>query len=172
MLYTIFQCKFSHGSDFVIWRLSFENIWSGHHQASFFSVNSVVTVILSSEDYLLKIYDMVITSNLHPHGSKLVHMDFAESVQLSSDLGPKSGLDWCRKICIIWNWTLDLMVPRLHGSQFKGQCNWPFHQMGLEITCATYMMTTSCLPYMEGDVVLPQFKPMFLWKINIAWEVK
>ena len=36
----------------------FENIWYGHHQASFFSGNSTVTVIMSSEHYILKIYDM------------------------------------------------------------------------------------------------------------------
>ena len=55
----IFQCEFSCDSHHVIWRLHFENIWYGHHQASFFSANSVVTVIMSSEDYILKIYDMV-----------------------------------------------------------------------------------------------------------------
>jgi len=34
-----------------------------HHQASFFSVNSVVTVIMSSEDYILNIYDMIINKH-------------------------------------------------------------------------------------------------------------
>jgi hypothetical protein len=60
VLHTIFQCEFSCDSDYVIRRLYFENIWYGHHQASFFSVNSVMTVIMSSRDYILKIYDMVI----------------------------------------------------------------------------------------------------------------
>ena len=55
----IFRCEFS--SDYVICRLYFDNIWYGHHQASFFSVNSAVTVIMSSRDYILTIYDMVIT---------------------------------------------------------------------------------------------------------------
>jgi hypothetical protein len=50
----IFQCKFSHDHDYVI-------RWYGHHQASFFSGNSVMTVIMLSRDYFLKIYDMVIT---------------------------------------------------------------------------------------------------------------
>ena len=57
----IFQCEFSCDNDPVIWRLHFENMWYSHHQASFFNVNSVVTVILSSDNYILKIYDMVIT---------------------------------------------------------------------------------------------------------------
>ena len=57
----VFRCEFSRDSDYVIWRLYFDNIWYGHHQASFFSVNSVVTVIMSSGDYILTIYDMVIT---------------------------------------------------------------------------------------------------------------
>jgi len=57
----IFPCKFSCDSDYVIRRLYFENIWYGHHQASFFHVNSVVTVIISLGDYIWKIYDMVIT---------------------------------------------------------------------------------------------------------------
>ena len=61
VLYTIFQCEFSCDSDYVIRRLYFENIWHGHHQALFFSVNSVVIVIMSSGDYILKIYNMVIT---------------------------------------------------------------------------------------------------------------
>ena len=34
-----------------------------HHQASFLSVNSVVTVIMSSEDYILNIYDMIINKH-------------------------------------------------------------------------------------------------------------
>src|SRR6267154_2753508 len=34
-----------------------------HHQASFFIVNSVVTVIMSSEDYILNIYDMIINKH-------------------------------------------------------------------------------------------------------------
>ena len=53
-LYTIFQCEFNCNSDYVIWTLHFENIWYGHHQASFFSVNSAVTVIMSSRHYILK----------------------------------------------------------------------------------------------------------------------
>jgi len=53
-----FQCEFSWDSDYVISRLHFENIWYGHHQTLFFSVNSVVTVIVSSGGYILKIYDM------------------------------------------------------------------------------------------------------------------
>ena len=57
----IFQCEFSRDSHCVIWRLHFENIWYGHHLASFFNVNSVMTVIMSFEDYILKIYDIVIT---------------------------------------------------------------------------------------------------------------
>ena len=57
----IFQCEFSCDSHGVIRRLHFGNIWYGHHQASFFSANSVMTVIVSSKDYILKIYDMVIT---------------------------------------------------------------------------------------------------------------
>jgi len=57
----VFQCEFSWDSDYVISRLHFENIWYGHHQTLFFSVNSVVTVIVSSGGYILKIYDMVIT---------------------------------------------------------------------------------------------------------------
>ena len=57
----IFWCEFSHDSDYVIRRLYFDNIWYGHHQASFFGVNSAMTVIMSSRDYILTIYDMVIT---------------------------------------------------------------------------------------------------------------
>ena len=57
-LYTIFQCEFNCNSDYVIRTLHFENIWYGHHQASFFGVNSTVTVIMSSGHYILKIYDM------------------------------------------------------------------------------------------------------------------
>jgi hypothetical protein len=56
----IFPCEFSCDSDYVIRRLYFENIWYGHHQASFFRANSVVTVIISSKHYILKIYDMAI----------------------------------------------------------------------------------------------------------------
>ena len=57
----VFQCEFSWDSDYVISRLHFENIWYGHHQTLFFSVNSVVSVIVSSGGYILKMYDMVIT---------------------------------------------------------------------------------------------------------------
>ena len=57
----IFQCKFYCDSDYVIWRLYFENIWYGYDQTSFSSVNSAITVIMSPRDYILKIYDMVIT---------------------------------------------------------------------------------------------------------------
>ena len=32
----------------------FENIWYGHHQASFFSVNSAVRVIMSSRHYIFE----------------------------------------------------------------------------------------------------------------------
>ena len=56
----IFRWEFSCDGDYVICRLYFENIWYGHHQASCFGGNSVVTVIMSSEDYILKIYDMAI----------------------------------------------------------------------------------------------------------------
>ena len=55
-----FWCKFSHNSDFVIQRPYFANVWYGCQQTSSFSVNSVLTVIMSSEDYILKIYDRVI----------------------------------------------------------------------------------------------------------------
>ena len=57
----IFRCEFSRDSDYVIRRLYFDNIWYSHQQASFFGVNSAVTVIMSSRDYILIIYDMVIT---------------------------------------------------------------------------------------------------------------
>ena len=56
----IFWCEFSCNHDYVIRWLHFDNIWYGHHQASFFSANSAVTVIISSEDYVFPIYDMVI----------------------------------------------------------------------------------------------------------------
>ena len=59
----IFWWEFSHDSDSVIWRLYFDNIWYSHHQASFFSENSVVMVILSFENYILITYDMVITKH-------------------------------------------------------------------------------------------------------------
>ena len=59
----IFRWEFSREGDYVIQRLHFDNIWYGHHQASFFSENSVVKVIMSSEDYILIIYDMVITKH-------------------------------------------------------------------------------------------------------------
>ena len=88
----IFQCEFSYDHDHIFWKLYFKNIWYGyhqisffsmnsvitviilsedyilkymicHHQASFFSVNSVVTVIMSSEDYILNIYDMIINKH-------------------------------------------------------------------------------------------------------------
>jgi len=62
----VFQCEFSCDSDCVLWKLYFENIWHSHHQALFFSVNSVVTVIMSSGDYILKIYSMVITRHHFP----------------------------------------------------------------------------------------------------------
>ena len=48
----IFQCKFNRNSDYVIWTLHFENIWYGHHQASFFSVNSAVMVMIPSRDII------------------------------------------------------------------------------------------------------------------------
>jgi hypothetical protein len=51
----IFQCKFSCDSDYVIWRPYFWNIWYGHHQASFFSANSAVIVIMSSGDNIFEI---------------------------------------------------------------------------------------------------------------------
>ena len=57
----IFRCEFSRDSDYVIRRLYFDNIWYGHHQASIFGVNSAMIVTMSSGDYILTIYDMVIT---------------------------------------------------------------------------------------------------------------
>ena len=62
-LYIIFQCESSGNSDYVIWRPYCHNIWYGHHQASFFSVNPTVTVIMSSRDHIVIIYDMVITKH-------------------------------------------------------------------------------------------------------------
>ena len=59
----IFWWEFSHDGDYVIWRLYFDNIWYGHHLASFFSENSVVMVTVSSRDHILIIYDMVITKH-------------------------------------------------------------------------------------------------------------
>jgi len=60
---TVFQCEFSCDNDYVIRRLYFENIWYSHHQALFFSMNSIITVIVSSGGYILKICDMVITNH-------------------------------------------------------------------------------------------------------------
>ena len=57
----IFQWEFSCDGDSVICRLYFDNIWYGHHQTSFFGENSVMMVTMSSADYILIIYDMVIT---------------------------------------------------------------------------------------------------------------
>ena len=54
-LYINFQCEFSRDSDYVIRRPSFWNIWYGHHQASFFSANSAVIVIMSSRDHIFEI---------------------------------------------------------------------------------------------------------------------
>ena len=48
----IFQCEFNCNSDYVIQTLHFENIWYGHHQASFFSANSAVMVIMPSRDII------------------------------------------------------------------------------------------------------------------------
>ena len=44
----IFQCEFSCKGDYVIQALYIWKIWYGHHQASFFSANSTVRVIMSS----------------------------------------------------------------------------------------------------------------------------
>ena len=55
---TTFWHEFNCNSDYVIWTLHFENIWYGNHQASFFGVNSTITVFMSSKHYILKIYDM------------------------------------------------------------------------------------------------------------------
>jgi len=63
-LYIIFWCKFRYDGDYIIWRLYFENVSYGHHQTSFFSVNSIMTVIISFCDYILKIYNMIIIK--HP----------------------------------------------------------------------------------------------------------
>ena len=59
-LYIIFQYKSSGNSDYVIWRPYCHNIGYSHHQASFFHVNPVVMVIMSSGDHIVIIYDMVI----------------------------------------------------------------------------------------------------------------
>ena len=58
----IFWCESSGNGDYVIQRPHCHNIWYGHHQASFFSVNPTVTVIKSSGDHIVIIYDMVIFS--------------------------------------------------------------------------------------------------------------
>ena len=47
-------------SYYVIWRLYSRNIWYGHHQALFFILHLVV-IIMSSGDYVIIIYNMVIT---------------------------------------------------------------------------------------------------------------
>jgi hypothetical protein len=57
-----FWCKSNCNSDYVMWRRYCHNIWYGHHQTSFFGVNPTVTVIMSSGDYIVIIYDMVIFS--------------------------------------------------------------------------------------------------------------
>src|SRR6267154_2577004 len=78
VLYIIFWCKFRYDGDCIIWRLYFENVSYGHHQTSFFNVNSIMTVITSSWNYILKIYDMI--STLHsPTGPCALRADCAES---------------------------------------------------------------------------------------------
>ena len=89
-LYTIFQCEFSCNSYYVMWWLYMEQymiwsssgvifhftfsgngnyvirrpychkIWYGHHQVRFFISLSVAMVIMSSRDYIVAKYDMVI----------------------------------------------------------------------------------------------------------------
>ena len=82
---------FSCDNDCVIWRLYFDNIWYGPHQASFFSANSVVTMIMSSGDYLLTIYDMVITRH-----------HFSMQIQLWQWLCHPETIFWKY---IIWSWS-------------------------------------------------------------------
>ena len=71
MLYTIFQCEFICNSDYVIQRLYFEKIWYGHHQASFFSVNSSIMIIISSGDYIdKKVFESMLNKDPR-QGSKI-----------------------------------------------------------------------------------------------------
>ena len=66
-LYTIFLIEFSCNNNYGIWRLYFDDIWYGHHQASFFSANSATTVIMSSSPYLLGHFCKIIIFDLRDY---------------------------------------------------------------------------------------------------------
>jgi hypothetical protein len=62
----------------VIGLTIFGNFCIYMHYTPLFGVNSVMTVIMSSEDYILKIYDMVIT--MHHFSVQILSLSYSKDV--------------------------------------------------------------------------------------------
>ena len=56
----VFQCEFNHDVYFGIKLSILGNFFVSYHYTPFFSMNSAITAIMSSGEYIFTIYDMVI----------------------------------------------------------------------------------------------------------------